>query len=271
MGNVDEATPSVRTLTIHTAITMVAAVLVTILVHEFSHAVASLMLGHRPTIYPFGVNTPGLSRDHAAIEALTGPAFSLVLGVILLLLIRPKRIGQGALLGIWIGMTSAMEGVGYLLLTPFGIGDTGSTALAYGLENIAGWPAFVIAIGGQFLLAYVYARRIARWLPARDNQRLRGVSFYPWIFGSIAVVALAAIWLLGSAWNVGIGDVIAVLFGALALGVWAPMAMPFTDKVPEAECDTVPIRVSGFPVLATVVAAVVIVVNVILMGGITVG
>jgi len=146
---------STRTLTVNASVAFVAAQSVVVLLHETSHLVAGLALGYANVMYPFGVeHFPLPGRTEATIMALTGPVFSLVTGL-LALVIMPWRQSRGFLhlAWLWFAYMSVMEGAGYLVLTPFGVGDTGSTAAAYGSPAYLIWPAFALGVALPFWLA----------------------------------------------------------------------------------------------------------------------
>lgn len=95
----------------------------------------------------------------------------------------------------------------------------------------------------------------------------------------MAVLALNALnlVLVGDALGpeLGPGVVIAVLMGAFALGVFAPMSMPFTTGVqrrdPEA-AGSEPMTLPRVPILGLVLLVVLVVVNlVVLVPGLTIG
>jgi hypothetical protein len=126
------STAPIRTMVLHTSVAFVAAHLVVVLLHEASHVVAGLALGYSNELFPFGVDhSPTPDRADAAVMALTGPAFSLVIGL-LAMAVRPfqRSAGFAHLWWLWFAFMSVMEGVGYLVLTPFHVGDTGSTSEA---------------------------------------------------------------------------------------------------------------------------------------------
>lgn len=187
-----EAPPSVRTLTLNTTLAMVGATMATLVLHELSHAIAAIAQGSPARLFPSAsVALRERPVPEQIVEMMTGPVFSLVLGVVLIAVLRPgPRPGFGHLWLSWLGFTSAMEGIGYLILTPLGVGDTGMSAELSGLPPALGWVAAALSIGGMVLLARAYGRRIARFVPHGDSPRLRGLSFYPWMIGTVVVVAL---------------------------------------------------------------------------------
>jgi hypothetical protein len=137
----------------------------------------------------------------------------------------------------------------------------------------------MVAVLGTVWLAHRFAVPAVRHT-AGDLPNLRAFTFYPWIAGTVAVLAVTALHLVlvGDAFTgapLDGGTVVAVLMGAFALGVFAPMAMPFTPAVqrrdPEA-AGSEPLELPAVPVLSLVVAAFIMLVNlVLLVPGLTIG
>lgn len=260
---------SVKVLTLNTTLAMVGATLVTILLHELAHAVAAMAQGSAARLFPFAsLPVRELPPVGQLVELLAGPVFGLLLGLVLLAVLRPgPRPGFGYLWLTWLGFTSAMEGIGYLILTPFGIGDTGTAALNVGLQPVLGWAAAVLSVGGMLLLARSYGRRIARLVPHGDLPRLRGLSFFPWLIGTLALVAITLLWIGVSAVEADPGSVIAVIMATVAIGVWAPMAMPFTVGVPASQAGDSPLQLPGVSRLGVGLLVAVLIVDAILTRG----
>ena len=268
--------PSTRTLTINAAVAFVAAHLVVVLLHEASHVAAGLALGESNVMYAFGVtHSPEPGRADAAIMALTGPGFSLVTGLIAMVVMPwRERRGFGHLAWLWFAYMSVMQGAGYLLLTPFGVGDTGSTADAYGSPAYVIWPAFVIAVAMTVWLAMRFAALAVRHT-AGDLTSLRAFAFFPWMAGTLAVVALTGLDIASSSMAFTGDDVFAVLMGSVALGVFAPMSLPFTPRVLRMDPGSAGselLRLPRVPTVGLVVIGLVTLVNLaVLSQGLSVG
>ena len=271
-----DVAPSTRTMILNAAVAFVAAQLVVVLLHEASHVVAGLALGQSNVLYPFGVtHSPEPDRRDAAITALVGPAFSLLTGL-LAMTFMPWRRSRGSLhlAWLWFAFMSVMEGAGYLVLTPFGVGDTGSTADAYGLPAVVVWSAFAIAVAITLWLAWRFATPAVRHT-AGDLTSLRAFTFYPWIAGTLVAVALTGLDLALASEAFTGGDVFAVLMGTVALGVFAPMAMPFTQRLlrrdPGAAGSEL-LRLPRMPIVGLVVIMLITVLNLaVLSQGLNVG
>ncbi|MCW4456651.1 hypothetical protein [Microbacterium sp. MPKO10] len=269
-------TASRRTVIFSVTVAFIAAQLIVVLLHELSHVVAGFALGYGNELYPFGVtHHPDPDTADAAIAALTGPAFSLVIGV-LALAIQPfrRRAGFAHLLWIWVAFTSVMEGVGYLVLTPFGVGDTGTTAESLGAPVVVSLACFAVGALGYVLLARAFAS-VALRHTSGDLDALRCFTFYPWIFGTLVMLALCGANLLIAGSNFSGGEIFAVLMGTFALGVFSPMAMPFTTGARKRQPESVasePLTLPRVPVTGIVIAVIIVAVNLLVLStGLSIG
>lgn len=274
------ARPAVRTLVLHAWAAFVAAHLVVVLLHELAHVAAGMALGFTNELFPFAVmQSPEPDDAPDAVILLAGPVFSLVTGL-LAMTFQPFRRGRGQahLLWLWFAGMSTMEGIGYLVLTPFGVGDTGMAADLYELPSLVSWACLAVGMLGTVATARWFAGPAVRHT-AGDLTSLRAFTFYPWIVGTVVVLALSALdlALVGDALGpqLGPGVVFAVLMGTFALGVFAPMAMPFTTGVQRRDPDAAgsePMALPRVPTLGLVLVAVVVLVNLLLLvPGLTIG
>jgi hypothetical protein len=208
---------------------VIGAAIMTLL-HETSHAVAGAVLGYRPIQLPFAVTyVPDQTASAAAATAITGPLFSLVSGLIGVGVDRAARpFGAHVfwrLVWLWTVYASLQEGFGYFLIT--GIASAGDTAQAFTLWGLPTWTFFAataVGIAGQFLIAWLFATPVSA-LSATIGDK-RAIAVWPWIWGTTVVVVLTVVYVLLSP-GIGAGGVFAVLAGAVAIGVYAPMSMMF--------------------------------------------
>ncbi|WP_166999196.1 hypothetical protein [Paramicrobacterium fandaimingii] len=252
-----------RTVVFNVTVAFVAAHLVVVLLHELAHVVAGLVLGYHNVLFPFGVtHHPEPTGAHAVIAGLAGPAFSLVTGFAALAL-TPFRGGFARLIWLWFAFLSVMEGIGYLVLTPFGIGDTGAAAVALELPPAVSWVCFAAGVLGVVWLARHFASVALRHTDG-ELESLRCFTFYPWIFGTIIALALTSANLLLANETFATGDVFGVLMAAFALGVFSPMAMPFTTaarrRAPEI-VGSVPLSLPRVPLTGIAITVVIIALN----------
>lgn len=112
---------SPRTLLINCVVAAVLATWLMIPIHELVHVIADRLNGFAVELYPFAVLTVGeRTATQVAVGAISAPIFSLVSGLVMAFWLPLRRIGGFAhLLWLWFAFVSLMEGVGYLVITPF--------------------------------------------------------------------------------------------------------------------------------------------------------
>ncbi|OYO21891.1 hypothetical protein CGZ93_08080 [Enemella dayhoffiae] len=253
---------------------VVAALLgstVMVLVHELVHLVSGVLLGHRSTLYPFGVDHQGdPSRLAETVMLLSAPVFSLLSGLVLMSWLPLRgRAGFWHLAWLWFAFTSTMEGVSYLCLTPFGVGDTGAAASLLGIPVWARIVAGVIGLAGMFWLARRFATHLARHAGPVHRDRM-AFSLWPWLIGMLVNMALAFAYLLSTPLEVPGGDQAAILAAGSSTLVFAPMANLFTRAVAEETYQ--PLELPRIPVAGLGLWALLVAVNLLLLGpGLSVG
>lgn len=257
--------PDTKALLVNSVVAAVLATAATIFIHEVVHLLTGLVLGHAGTLYPFGVLHDGtLTNGETAATAIAAPVISLVTGWILLArLPRPAAAGFGHLFLFWLAATSFMEGAGYLVITPFGAGDTAATVDALGWP---GWTALVLAvlgIGLMFLGARMLAPHVIR-LAGRDRTPGWALAFHPWWIGTIVNMGLSIAYLSLADAGLTDGEATAVVAGSMALLVLGPMSFIFQGKLPDQRRTHLAPGIS-VPGLAALVAMVAL--NVLLVAG----
>jgi hypothetical protein len=212
------------------SVAYIVADMVVIFLHESAHTVAGLVQGYEATQFAGGVQfTPDETGRALVITALAGPLFSLVSGLIAMRFRPFREHGFAQLLWIWIAFLSAAEGFGYLTIAPLiSAGDTSRALSALNAPGWAGWLCMAVGIVGLFFLAREFAVRGVRH--TRDLYEIRAFCFYPWLIGTGVSVALAGA-CVAFAPGISSGAVFGIMVGAASLGVFAPMAMMFWQKV----------------------------------------
>lgn len=262
--------PSARALLLNSVVAALIAGALMILVHELAHLVTGLLRGHGGTLYPFGVIHHGeLTVTEDVVTLLAGPAFSLVTGILLQVWSPLRgRADLAHLVWVWFAFASVQEGVTYLCLTPFGVGDTGMAAQLMGLPVVAQFVLLLAGIGGMFANARAFAPHMAR-LAGEDPVRRNAVTLFPWLWGMIASVLLALLYLVLSDAGLGAGEQIAVLAAGTGTFVFAPMAHIFAGRVRGVAAE--PQRLRPVPVPGLALLAVLIAGNIALTAGLSIG
>ncbi len=259
-----------RTVLISSTLGAVFGSMLMVLVHEGVHLLTGIALGNSGTLYPFGVDHHGTRGPAAvAITAISAPIFSLVSGVVCAFWMPFKRRGGfGQLLWFWFAFTSIMEGVGYLVITPMGAGDTAATADALGWPM---WPrlvAFAVGAGLMFVAARMFSPFVRRYAGS-DRPRQWALAFWPWLLASAVNMLLAFTYLTMSRMSLSAGETIAIMSATMAVYVCAPMSFMFLSKVADVPYE--PLGLKPIPVGGLIAFGVMVVVNLLLTRGLTLG
>lgn len=262
-----------RTVLVNSTVAAVLAAGLMVLAHELVHLITGLVLGFPGVIYAFGVEhvgDPTPAQD--AIMALSAPVFSVATGFVMAFWLPFQRHGGFAhlLWGLWLAFTSIMEGVGYLVITPFGAGDTAAAA------RDLGWPVGVqiaiclLGVALQFLTARLFAPHVGRHAGPERGPRSRqwAFAFWPWVIGSVVNITLGVLYLSFTSAAFGEGAAIAILAAGMALLVFAPMAFIFSRWF---DPHYQPLGLKPLPVGGLLTLAVLIAYNFASLGGIRVG
>ncbi len=265
-----DAFPSHRTLLVSCLVAAVLASAIMVLLHECAHLVAGIALGHRSTLYPYGVTHAGdLSPAHVAITSLAAPVFSLVVGLAMNAW-QPFRAGRGFAhpLWGWVAFASMMEGVGYLVITPMGAGDTATAAEAMGWGVVIQLLMMAVGVGLQFLVGRLFARHVGEWA-GDDRSRIMNVTMWPWLIATAVNIALASLYIAISGMGVTTGEMVAILAAGTAMLVFAPMSLIFARVI--RATPPRPLALSATPVAGLVGIAVMVGLNLALTRGLPLG
>lgn len=258
-----------RSLLINNLVAAVIASTLMVFFHELAHLVAGLALGYPGTLFAFGVSHHGdPSMHHEVIMALAGPAFSLVTGVVLAIWMPLRRQAHfGHLVWMWFAFTSIQEGVTYLCLTPFGVGDTGFAATLLGIPLPLQFLALAIGVAGMFANARAFAPHLARHAGV-DQANRNAMSLFVWLYGMLASVLLSTLYLAIAPMDISPGDQIAVIAAGTVILVFAPMANIFHRQVAAVAFE--PLRQQPVPVVGLIILALLIAGNILLSFGVQV-
>lgn len=265
----------VRSILVNSCVAAVLACGLMILVHELVHLVTGLLLGYPGVLFAFGVDVGTPTNTDLAIVAISAPIFSLVTGFAMAFwLPLRERGGFAHLLWLWFAFVSIMEGVGYLVITPFGAGDTATTA------DALGWPFWTrlamcgLGVGLQFLTAALFAPHVGRHAGDSKPAQL-AFTLWPWLFASVVNVSLSLTYLaLTSALNpeaaasFSAGAYIAVIAASTAITVFAPMAFIFKRRFAQ---ETRPLGLRPLPLAGITGFCLLVALNLFLSRGLPVG
>lgn len=171
---------------------------------------------------------PDQTTSAHVITALTGPFFSLVTGLLAIRFRPARRGGFGPLLWVWFAFISAEEGVGYFIAPIITAGHTGAALAALKAPGWVGWACAAVGVVGLVLLARRFAVDAVRFTCDLDESR----AFCVWsrLIGAAVSVAVDAAYLAITP-GTGSPAAFAILLGSVSLGVLAPMATMFWQKV----------------------------------------
>lgn len=258
---------STGSLIVGSTLALMVGVSIMVLLHETSHAVAGVLLGYLPTQVPFAVGyTPEPPPDAEAIEAITGPIFSLVSGLIGLAIdvaVRPFSSRPfWRLVWLWTIFLSIEEAVGYFVIV--GILSAGDTGVAFAAWGVPAWGyivATVLGIGAMFANGWLFSRPIIAMTTSMKEKY--ALAFWPWIAGTVLFGLLTTLYVLLTP-GVDEATVVAVLAAVPGAAVFAPISFMFgTNRFEGAAPVALPKR----PVAGIVLLGVLVVVNLVLTRG----
>ncbi|MBA8796108.1 hypothetical protein FHX74_003749 [Friedmanniella endophytica] len=231
-----------------TAFVLAASVAVTL--HETAHALAGLVMGSPVRLLSFAAGALGpLDAEQDAVMAAAGPLFSLVLGLVVLALTGRAGRGFGRLFWLWLGFVSTMNFVGYLIITPFGAGDTGEIVRDLRLGTPVAALMCAVGVLAFVGLSLLFVRRLGRY--ATDDGAMRRLGLIPWLAGTAFVVVRTLVELaIGGADGTTAATVAA---GAAACGVFAPVFSTRWRRLADGHETLALRRPIGWAVLAAVV------------------
>jgi hypothetical protein len=206
------------------------ALMLTITVHEFGHAVAALALGFTPTVRTASVDYGSAPPNVEVVVALAGPLVSLVTGVLFLIVSRGVTDrGFWRLVFVWLGALGVQEFSGYLMTGPFvPFGDIGKA-----LQVLAapGWVyalTFAVGVGGTVLLGALVTRRLMELTDPGGVElagQLRSLGLFAWLVGSAVVIGV------GGFDNILSADGFFELLGTLTVGIFLVWVRFFMDRL----------------------------------------
>lgn len=218
-----------RALILNSLLAYLFGAAITILLHEMVHWLTGAALGYRSTMYAYGVThhpaeLPPLVTAATSFSAVLG---SIVIGgVMAAWRPRERRGGFAHLLWLWVGFTSILEGVTYLIITPMGVGDTAVTAAALELPMWVQLLICAVGVAGMFGTARLFAPHLDRIAGADRPARL-AATIWPWLLAIPFLVAQTVSSFFIQTMPIGPEVMIVMVMAMLAIGTFAPMSMMF--------------------------------------------
>jgi len=180
---------------INSTVAFVAALFLSITLHEFAHGLTALSLGATPMVFAgHEDHVPTLSAGREVVTALAGPLFSLVSGLAVLLLPRRGR-GFGRLFVLWFGVLSVQNFAGYLMTGPFvAFGDIGKALRLLSAPAVVYLGLFIAGGAGTIGLGWLVTRRLLELTDTTAPDRaaqLRQLAFFTRMAGVVVALLLS--------------------------------------------------------------------------------
>ena len=179
---------------VNSTVAFVGALFLSITLHELAHRLTALAFGVKPTVYAAYETHPPLSSGREAVVAVAGPLFSLVSGLIALLVPRRGR-GFWRLFTIWFGVLSIQSFFGYLMTGPFvPYGDIGHAFRLLHAPGVAYVAVFGVGVLGTFALGRFLTEQLLELTDGEGQVRaaqLRQFAFFTWIAGVVLALLLS--------------------------------------------------------------------------------
>ncbi|MFV0254212.1 MAG: hypothetical protein ACK5H2_12870 [Beutenbergiaceae bacterium] len=259
-----------RTLCVNGTVAGVLAVFAMIGVHELAHLVTGLALGIGGTLYSYGVMPLGNPTDLATgIMAIAGPVFSLISGFVMTQWLPLRsRGGFGHLLWLMFAFASMMEGIGYLVIAPFGAGDTATAAALFSWPGWVPWLMLVAGVVLQFTLAWMYAPHVGR-IAGPDHGRQLAFALWAWLIATGFIVLVQIITVSWARMSLTDGEATAIIAASTALLVFSPMALIFGRHIKSTSHE--PLGLRPVPVAGVIALVLVLILQQALNLGLRVG
>ena len=189
-----------RNIFVNSTLAFVSAFIITTIIHESGHYIASYLFGSQPKLYHNYVETSETQARVLAIViiALAGPFISFIQGVIAsgVVLFRQKNTQQD-LLFLWLGLLGFVNFFGYLMLTPLStVGDTGKVAELLQIHYTLRVGVSLLGIVALLLIVTATGKEFARFVPpsselVEKRKYVNAILLFPIIVGSMVNSILA--------------------------------------------------------------------------------
>jgi hypothetical protein len=139
-------------LAINSGLIMLAASLLITILHESAHYFTAISMGLTATLHHNYVDHQGGTPEQQMMIAAAGPLFSLILGIIgLVIALLSSRASLANLFFLWFGIMGWISFFGYLLIAPFiKEGDTGKVMAYFAVPMI--WQIVILVVSTVFMI-----------------------------------------------------------------------------------------------------------------------
>lgn len=210
---------------------------IVVMLHEYAHAVAQLLFGAgSSSIRALSADAGGhLSVTAQGWTAAAGPLFSLVSGALVWVLARKLR-GAAFQMAFWFYIASLQNAAGYLVITPFGVGDTAVVVDRWGVPS---WGQFVLA-GLGVVMMFVLAALASVDVQARFHtvRGLRMAVMWPVLWASLSLILLSLLFGLVAGYEAP--ALLAMVMSMATMYVAALMSSIFWGRFPFHAWDISP-------------------------------
>ncbi|MEO7587615.1 MAG: hypothetical protein ABIS84_06260 [Arachnia sp.] len=174
-----------------------------VMLHEYAHAVPQLIAGaNTSTIRAMSADPTGsLSVTAQGWTAAAGPLFSLTMGIVVWGVARRRR-GAAFQMALWFYIAAIQNAAGYLVITPFGVGDTATMVERWGWPS---WVQIVMPVLGAAMM-FGLAAMVAVDIRARFQsvRGLRMAVMWPVLWATSILVALSLVLALAGGYDADI-------------------------------------------------------------------
>jgi hypothetical protein len=158
-----------------------ASSIVSVLLHEWAHALTAHAVGKAAEMHQYWVNWDWLTAtvSQRAIVGAAGPTCSLALGLICFVLYRKFVQSSAGLPLLFLSTTGIAIFFGNLMSTAF-VGDFSNAATILGVPMSVRYVATIIGAAGSAAVLFWQGRELRRWVPADAGR----------VFGAIGVTLI---------------------------------------------------------------------------------
>jgi hypothetical protein len=172
----------------------IAAYALSMTPHEAVHATTAYLLGFSSTLFQLWVNPDAAqaSPEQQALIAASGPLFSVLVGVVCLLIYRKLKNKPSGLIFLMLATTGIYIFLGNLIAAGAMVGDFNIALTGVEAPNVLRYTTSVAALLLLSLFMFLVGRELLRWAPP-DFGRVNAVActtIAPWFIGTVLALVL---------------------------------------------------------------------------------